>query len=49
MEELVLSRTKIDHDQDAHVQLEKHVTKSYVYKFAKVLRQKCLLVANLCV
>jgi len=48
MEELVLSCMKIDHDQDVYEQLEKHVTKSYVHKFAKVLRQKCLLVANLC-
>jgi len=38
MEELVLSRIKIDHDQDAYEQLVKHVTKSYVHKFAKVLR-----------
>jgi len=36
MEELDLSRTRIDHDQDAYEQLEKYVTKGYVYKFACV-------------
>jgi len=34
MEVLDLSRTKIDHDQDAYEQLEKYVTKDHVYKFA---------------
>jgi len=36
MEELDLSRTKIDHDQDAYEQLENYVAKGYVYKFASV-------------
>jgi len=38
MEELVLSRMKIGCDQEVYVQFEEHVTKSYVHKFAKVLR-----------
>jgi len=36
MEELDLSRTEIDHDQDAYEQLGKYVTKGHVHKFASV-------------
>ena len=35
-EELDLSRTEVDHDQDAYEQLEKYVTENYVYKFARL-------------
>jgi len=39
MEELDLSRTRIDHDQDAYEQLEKHVTMGHVYRLRVLLKQ----------
>jgi len=48
MEELDLSRTEVDHDQDAYEQLENYVTKGYVYKFARLAEAKKFVLANLC-